>query len=157
MRILMVCLGNICRSPLAEGILRHRIAKAGLDWAVDSAGTGNYHVGEQPHTLSMKAALANGIDISSQQCRQFSREDMVAFDKIYVMDEDNYEEVRRISGASWDENKVSLILSELYPEEKKNVPDPWYGTEKDFHFVFDMLSHACDTIIKRYTNTKQQP
>ncbi len=99
----------------------------------------------------------NGIDISSQQCRQFTREDMLAFDKIYVMDEENYEEVKRISGASWDKNKVSLILSELYPEAIKSVPDPWYGTEKDFHYVFDMLSNACDTIIQRYTNKKQQP
>ena len=150
MRILMVCLGNICRSPLAEGILRDRIEKAGLDWTVDSAGTGNYHIGEQPHILSIKAALANGIDIRSQQCRQFVREDMVSFDRIYVMDEENYEEVKRISGKSWDEAKVRLILEELYPGEKKNVPDPWYGTEKDFHLVFDMLSNACDTIVHRY-------
>lgn len=150
MRILMVCLGNICRSPLAEGILKDKIAGAGLDWTVDSAGTANYHAGEQPHKLSIKAALANGIDISSQQCRQFTREDMLSFDKIFVMDEENYEEVKRISGKSWDESKVSLILSELYPGEKKNVPDPWYGTEKDFHFVFDMLSKACDRIVHRY-------
>ncbi len=150
MRILMVCLGNICRSPLAEGILRDKVEKAGLDWTVDSAGTGNYHVGEAPHKLSAKAALANGIDISSQVCRQFAREDMVAFDRIYVMDEDNYEEVKRISGKSFDEGKVSFILSELYPGEKRNVPDPWYGTEKDFHLVFGMLDKACDRILQRY-------
>ena len=92
MKILMVCLGNICQSPLAEGILQHKANAARLDWQVDSAGTANYHVGEPPHTLSQKVAQINGINISGQQCRQFRKEDMTAFDKIYehVNDPENH-------------------------------------------------------------------
>jgi protein-tyrosine phosphatase len=151
----MVCLGNICRSPLAEGILQTKANAAGLNWIVDSAGTGNYHIGEKPHRLSQKVALLNGVDIGSQQCRQFVKEDFSRFDHIYVMDADNYEEVKRIGGSFWDNNKVSLILNELYPGEEREVPDPWYGTEKDFHMVFDLLSKTCDAIINRYTKKLQ--
>jgi len=151
MKILMVCLGNICRSPLAEGILQHKAALAGLNWLVDSAGTAGYHTGEQPHVLSQKVALLNGIDIGQQRCRQFVKHDMLNFDRIFVMDSDNYAEVKRISGPVWDGAKVSLLLDTLYPGQKKNVPDPWYGTEKDYHFVFDMLSKACDKIVEDYT------
>ena len=147
----MVCLGNICRSPLAEGILQHKAALAGLNWLVDSAGTAGYHTGEQPHVLSQKVALLNGIDIGQQRCRQFVKHDMLNFDRIFVMDSDNYAEVKRISGPVWDGAKVSLLLDTLYPGQKKNVPDPWYGTEKDYHFVFDMLSKACDKIVEDYT------
>lgn len=152
----MVCLGNICRSPLAEGILQAKAKAAGLNWIVDSAGTGNYHIGEKPHRLSQETALLNGIDIRSQQCRQFVKQDMGRFDRIYVMDKDNYDEVKRISGADWDKKKVSLVLSELYPGEEREVPDPWYGTEKDFHFVFDLLEKACDAIIKNYQTLPRQ-
>lgn len=154
MKILMVCLGNICRSPLAEGILQHKAQEAGLDWVVDSAGTGGYHIGEQPHKLSQKVALHNGIDICSQQCRQFTKEDMKVFDRIFVMDLDNLNEVKRISKETFDEKKVNLILNELYPQENREVPDPWYGTEKDYHLVFDLLNRACDAIIKN-TNSNQ--
>jgi protein-tyrosine phosphatase len=150
MKILMVCLGNICRSPLAEGILQAKANAAKLNWIVDSAGTGNYHIGEKPHQLSQKVALMNGIDISTQRCRQFVKEDMGRFDIIYVMDKENYAEVKRISGLDWDSRKVHLILSEAYPDTDKEVPDPWYGTEKDFHLVFDMLDKTADIIIDRY-------
>ncbi len=146
----MVCLGNICRSPLAEGILQAKADAAKLSWIVDSAGTGNYHIGEKPHQLSQKVALMNGIDISTQRCRQFVKEDMGRFDIIYVMDKENYAEVKRISGLDWDSSKVRLILSEVYPDTEKEVPDPWYGTEKDFHLVFDMLDKTADIIIDRY-------
>jgi protein-tyrosine phosphatase len=150
MKILMVCLGNICRSPLAEGILRHKAALAGLDWEIDSAGTAGYHVGKQPHTLSQKVALLNGIDISGQQCRQFSAGDMAVYDHIYVMDLENLSEVKRISQGQWNEKKTGLILDQLYPGQNKEVPDPWYGTEKDYHFVFEMLSGVCDEIIGKF-------
>ena len=150
MKILMVCLGNICRSPLAEGILQHKANRAGLNWVVDSAGTAGYHIGEQPHTLSQKTALLNGINIGAQKCRQFTKQDMPAFDRIFAMDSDNYNEIKRISGEYWDEKKVGLLLDELYPGEHRNVPDPWYGTEKDFHIVFDMLDKACDKIVEHY-------
>jgi protein-tyrosine phosphatase len=150
MKILMVCLGNICRSPLAEGILQHKIKEAGLGWHVDSAGTGGYHIGEQPHSLSRKVALHNGIDICNQRCRRFTKEDISIFDRIFVMDLDNLAEVKRISHDAWDENKVSLVLDPLYPGQNKEVPDPWYGTEKDYHLVFDMLNKACEKIIETY-------
>ena len=148
----MVCLGNICRSPLAEGILQYKAKQAGLNWVIDSAGTAGYHIGEPPHTLSQKVAFLNGVDIGKQQCRQFTKKDMLTFDRIFVMDKDNYEEVKRISSEYWDEKKVALLLNELYPGERRNVPDPWYGTEKDFHAVYDMLDKACDKIIEHYKN-----
>ena len=146
----MVCLGNICRSPLAEGILQHKAAEAGLDWIIDSAGTAGYHIGEQPHVLSQKVALSNGVDISRQHCRQFVKQDLERFDRIFVMDMNNYAEVKRISEDAWDSGKVSLLLDMLYPGENKEVPDPWYGTEKDYHFVFDLVSRACEKIIEIY-------
>ena len=151
MKILMVCLGNICRSPLAEGILQHQANKAGLDWEVDSAGTANYHVGEPPHKLSQKVAKINGVDISCQQCRQFKKDDMLTFDKIYVMDSENYINVKHISGALWNENKVDLLLNELYPGRNMSVPDPWYGMEDGYHKVYKMISDACDAIIEKYS------
>ncbi|MFL9481269.1 low molecular weight protein-tyrosine-phosphatase [Chitinophagaceae bacterium LWZ2-11] len=148
MKILMICLGNICRSPLAEGILQHKADEAGLNWTVDSAGTGDYHVGEAPHKSSQKIAKLNGIDISKQKCRQFKKDDMHFFDKVYVMDSNNYNDVRRISGNDWNESKTDLILNELYPGQNRNVPDPWYGTEQSFHEVFEMLDKACDKIVE---------
>ena len=147
----MVCLGNICRSPLAEGILQHKADMAGLKWKVDSAGTANYHVGEPPHKLSQKVARMNGINISQQCCRQFKKHDMLAFDKIYVMDSENYIDVRRISGELWDEEKTDLLLNELYPGKNMGVPDPWYGNEDGYHKVFKLISDACDMIIEKYS------
>ena len=143
----MVCLGNICRSPLAEGIMQDKINRAGLEWTVDSAGTAGYHVGEPPHKLSQKVALHNGVNISRQACRQFSIADCRDFDKIYVMDRDNYRNVKQMAGEAWDGQKVSLILDALYPGQQKEVPDPWYGTEKDYHSVYEMLDKACDKIL----------
>lgn len=145
----MVCLGNICRSPLAEGILRHKIAEHGLHWEVDSAGTGGYHIGEPPHKLSRKVALLNGIDISCQQARQFRKEDMQDFDRIYVMDAQNYQDVKRISQELWDASKTDLLLNEAWPGQNKGVPDPWYGEEDGYHSVFTMISEACDQMIEK--------
>jgi protein-tyrosine phosphatase len=150
MKILMVCLGNICRSPLAEGILQDKAAKAGLDWTVESAGTNGYRIGTGAHNLSQKVALLNGIDIGHHKCRQFRKEDIAAFDKIFVMDNDNYDQVRKISGDAWDERKVSLLLDEIYPGEKRNIPDPWYGTEKDYHAVFALIDRACGKVVEHY-------
>lgn len=150
MKVLMVCLGNICRSPLAEGILQQKVIEAGLKWEVDSAGTGHYHIGEPPHPLSQKVAKLNGIDISTQRCRQFEAADMERFDLIYVMDHDNFREVKRISGEKWNESKTELILNEVN-NSNDAVPDPWYGTEKDYHHVFDLLSAACENIILKYS------
>lgn len=149
MKILMVCLGNICRSPLAEGILQHKANALQLNWQVDSAGTAGYHVGEAPHHLSQKVAKQNGIDISKQLCRQFVKEDLLHYDFIYVMDNSNYNDVKRMSQELWNEHKVDLLLNELFPGENKNVPDPWYGNEDGYHTVFDMIDRACEKIVKR--------
>ncbi len=150
MKILMICLGNICRSPLAEGILQAKASAAGLDWTVDSAGTGGYHNGDAPHKLSQKVAKLNGIDISIQRGRKYIAADMDAFDRIYTMDQDNYSEVKRISGRQFKPEKTDLILNSLYPGENRSVPDPWYGTEPGYHEVFELLSKACDRIIADY-------
>ena len=159
MKILMVCLGNICRSPLAEGILQHKANEAGLKWTIESAGTGSWHCGEPPHPLSQKIARLKGIDISNQRCRQFVKKDMLLYDKIYVMDENNFDDVKTMSEELWNENKVDFLLNALYPGRKMNVPDPWYGKEKNYHEVFELLERACDAIIENTLNqasNKQQ-
>jgi len=146
MKILMVCLGNICRSPLAEGILKDKIKKAGLGWEVDSAGTSHYQTGVAPHNLSQKVARLKGIDICDHCCRQFTKEDMLKFYMIYVMDKENYSEVKRISKELWDKNKVEMLMNEIYPNENREVPDPWYGGEEDYHKVYKMIEEACEKI-----------
>lgn len=156
MKILMVCLGNICRSPLAEGILKDKIKKANLNWEVDSAGTSHYQTGIAPHNLSQKVAKLNGIDICIHGCRQFTKADMLKFDKIYVMDTDNYNDVKRISRELWNENKVELLMNEVYPGEDREVPDPWYGGEEDYHKVYKMLDEACESLINKYRNVERQ-
>ena len=142
----MICLGNICRSPLAEGILQHKIKKYNLNWEVDSAGTAGYHVGEKPHHLSIKIAKENNIDISKQQCRNFVKEDITRFDKIFVMDNENYNEVKRICGKDFNENKVDLLLNLSYPNQSKSVPDPWYGNEDGYYKVFALIDDACENL-----------
>ncbi|MBX3242420.1 MAG: low molecular weight phosphotyrosine protein phosphatase [Chitinophagaceae bacterium] len=146
----MVCLGNICRSPLAEGIMQHKIDENGLNWLVDSAGTNGYHVGEQPHRLSQKVALKRGIDISHQRARNFRADDFKKFDLIYAMAEDVMEEMQWIGGSSFDNRKAGLLMNEVYPGKNLDVPDPWYGPEPGYHQVFDMIDRACDAIIKKY-------
>jgi protein-tyrosine phosphatase len=135
---------------LAEGILQHLIQQHQLSWQVDSAGTANYHVGEPPHEGSIKVAKQNGIAIHQQRCRQFKPTDFIEFDKIYVMDNSNYMDVKRMAGSYFDATKVDLILNELHVGKNKNVPDPWYGTDKDFIEVFEMLHKACVQIIAKY-------
>jgi protein-tyrosine phosphatase len=150
MKILMVCLGNICRSPLAEGILQDKISKAGLNWEVDSAGTNGYHVGEAPHRLSQKVARMNGIDISRQVTRQFVKEDFERFDKMYAMAADVVDEIKYISKEKFIAGKVDLLLNEKYSGENRDVPDPWYGTEPGYHAVYDLIDKACEQLIKNY-------
>ena len=148
MKILMVCLGNICRSPLAEGILKDKAGKAGLNWVIDSAGTNGYHVGEAPHPLSQKVALLNGIDISRQRARKFMAADIDNFDIVYAMAEDVIVEMKRIAKNNFDNAKVDLLMNELYPGKDIDVPDPWSGPEKEYHEVFAMIDKACDKIIQ---------
>lgn len=130
MKILMVCLGNICRSPLAEGVMQKLIDENNLDWEVDSAGTESFHVGEPPHRLSQKIAKAEKMNISHQQARQFEASDFQEFDKIYAMAEDVYNEMMMIGGAQAEHDKATLLLNEVYPGEDRSVPDPWYGGEQ---------------------------
>lgn len=146
----MVCLGNICRSPLAEGILLKKITAAGLDWKVDSAGTNGYHINESPHYLSQRVAKKKGIDISKQLCRRFVPADFDRFDKIYAMAEDVVEEMKQISGTKFNPEKVEMILNVVHPGENRGVPDPWYGPEAGYYEVFDLLENACEALIKNY-------
>lgn len=153
MKILMVCLGNICRSPLADGLLRHKITNEGLLASVDSAGTANYHVGGAPDQRMTETAKKNSIDISDLRARQFEVHDFDNFDLIYVMDKSNYENVIRLSRNNEDQNKVKLILLELGKSNVINeVPDPYYGGQAGFEHVFDLLDRATDVIMEKIKN-----
>ena len=154
----MVCLGNICRSPLAEGILEHKVKQAGLNWKIDSAGTNGYHIGEAPHRLSQKVAKLNGIDICNQKARQFVKEDFNRFDKIYALADDVLDEIKWIAKEKFDPSKADLLLNELYPGKNRSVPDPWYGPEPGYHEAYEIIEAACDAIIKKYsTNHTSSP
>ncbi len=146
----MVCLGNICRSPMAEGILQEKANKAGLNWIVDSAGTNGYHNGEAPHHLSQKVARINGIEICNQQSRRFSADDFNRFDKIYAMSADVIDDMKWIAKNKFDPSKVELLMNELKPGKNLDVPDPWFGAEPGYHSVFKMIDEACEAIVKRY-------
>ena len=140
----MVCLGNICRSPLAEGILKAKTNH--LDVVVDSAGTAAYHVGEKPDIRSIEIANKYGIDLTSQRARQFSVNDYDEFDKIYAMDSSNYANIISLARDERDRNKVDVILNESNPKSFQSVPDPYYGGENGFQNVYDMLDQACNII-----------
>ncbi|MCO5236014.1 MAG: low molecular weight phosphotyrosine protein phosphatase [Chitinophagaceae bacterium] len=155
MKILMVCLGNICRSPLAEGIMEFKIEQAHLNWQVDSAGTNGYHVGEAPHRLSQKVAQMHGIDISRQRARNIIPADFDHFDIVYAMAEDVIEEIRWRTGKNFNDAKVKLLMNELYPGRNIDVPDPWYGPESGYREVFDMINRACDKIVEHYAFHKK--
>lgn len=144
----MVCLGNICRSPLAEGILKDKIKKSGLDWEVDSAGTSGWHSGEKPDTRSMEVASKYNIDISDQSSRKVRSVDYEIFDLIFAMDMQNYQDL--ISQATEEEKaKIKLILNEIDPNKNRNVPDP-YWDDNGFEKVYAMLDQACELIVKKY-------
>ena len=149
-RILMVCLGNICRSPLAEGILKSKVDPEKV--YVDSAGTSDYHVGHSPDPRSVSIAQNRKLDITSQKGRQFKVSDFDAFDHIYVMDMSNYKDVLAQARNEEDRKKVSLILDEIFPGENVEVPDPYYGGNDGFGKVYDMLDKACDIIAEKYNH-----
>lgn len=140
----MVCLGNICRSPLAEGIMQHLADKAGLDWQIDSAGTGDWHVGQGPDRRSVKAAANEGIDISKQVCRLFRTQDFDEFDLILVMDKSNLSNVLAMAGNDEHRKKVKMLLGD------KIVPDPYYD-DAQFAPVFKLIEAGCKEIIKEYS------
>ncbi|HUH28840.1 low molecular weight protein-tyrosine-phosphatase [Gelidibacter sp.] len=143
-RILMVCLGNICRSPLAHGILESKLPAD--KFIVDSAGTGDYHIGKAPDHRSIATAKAKGLDISNQKCRQFDVSDFDNFDIIYVMDQSNYEDVVKLARDKEDIAKVKLILQNSQSSTLKEVPDPYWGNAQDFEEVYNLLDDACEKI-----------
>ena len=149
MKILMVCLGNICRSPLAEGILQHKVNEAGLPWKVESAGTNSYHIGEPPHHLSQKVAQLNGINICDQRARRFKPSDLEEYDLLYAMSKDVIDDMKTMAGNHWQQEKVKLLMDELHPGQQKDVPDPWYGPEPGYHEVYKMIEAACEKILKK--------
>jgi protein-tyrosine phosphatase len=156
-RILMVCLGNICRSPMAKAMLIKKLQENNITWVqVDSAGTSDYHEGHKADHRTMESGLKHGIDLSAHKARQFNRQDFDKFDIIYAMDGENYSDILYQANNEEEAKKVKLILSEgiplgneINPGANLSVPDPWFGGEKDFEKVFAMLDKACDIIVEK--------
>ena len=145
----MVCLGNICRSPLAEGILQDKLNAKELAIEVDSAGTGGWHVGQEPDSRSIEVARKYGIDISHQKARQFSASDFKLFDIIYAMDGSNLSDIIALAETKENIEKVKLILNEIEPNQDKPVPDPYYGGDDGFENVYKLLDEACEIITNK--------
>lgn len=143
MKILMVCMGNICRSPLAHGVLENLAVEKGLPWEIDSAGTGGWHAGAPPDRRSIAVAKNYGIDISSQCCRQFQIDDFDKYDHIYVMDFINMNDVKALARNDEDHKKVSLFL------KNDIVPDPYYD-DTQFDPVYKMIEKRCREIIEEF-------
>ena len=144
----MVCLGNICRSPLAEGILQSKL-DANF-FSVDSAGTAAFHIGELPDQRSIAVAKKYGIDISNQRARKFDIKDFIEFDIIYAMDKENYQNICSLAKNNSQVHKVKMILNEINPSENLSVPDPYYGGVKGFQNIYQLLDEACEKISKNY-------
>jgi len=136
--ILMVCLGNICRSPLAEGILKNKLPKK--NFRVDSAGTSGYHIGKAPDIRSVEIAAKNGIDISNQKARKFTADDFDRFDKIFAMDRRNLNHIKQMANTMEDSKKVSLLLG------NDQVPDPYYGNKDSFIKIYHIIDRACEEL-----------
>lgn len=149
-KILMVCLGNICRSPLAEGILKNKLDPK--KFQVDSCGTASYHIGNKPDARSIEVASRNGVDISKQRADQFKTSYFDIYDYIYVMDQSNYNNVTKLSSDPDHIKKVSLILEEIEPDSGLEVPDPYYGGPEGFNNVYDLLDKASEIIAKKLKN-----
>ncbi len=152
MKILFVCIGNICRSPIAEGVLKHKCHQSKLDWIIDSAGTHSYHIGEPPHKSSHLICEQNGIDISYQRARQFNESDFKKFDKIYAFATDVYDTLIQKANSESDKSKIILLLDELYKQKGKSVKDPWYGGFDDYEDVFEEINLVCEAIINKHFN-----
>ena len=145
----MVCFGNICRSPLAKGILRSKVNPEKI--FIDSAGTAAYHIGEPPDPRSISVALKYGIDLRSQKARKLILRDFMKFDRIYAMDEHNYQKIISLAQNDDDKKKVKMILNEVTPAQNLSVPDPYYGGDQGFEEVYQMLDKACEAIANRLT------
>lgn len=146
MKVLMVCLGNICRSPLAEGILAAKVKSRDLDWMVDSAGTGAYHIGDPPDPRSIAVASKYGLDISEQRARQFRAKDFDEFDLILVMDESNYRNVLALARYPEQKSKVQLMLSHG-DSDRQEVPDPYWDND-GFEVVYHLLDESCEALVE---------
>jgi len=146
-RILMVCLGNICRSPLAEGILQFKVDYSKVQ--VDSAGMVDYHAGELPDKRSIQVASENLLDITNQRARHFEISDFDKYDLIYAMDKKNQLTLLELAPNENTKNKVRLILDEVFPDEEKDVPDPYYDSVSAFRNVYKMLDEACEIIANK--------
>lgn len=144
----MVCLGNICRSPLAEGILKEKVKEQKLDWQVRSAGTGGWHIGELPDPRSIQTARKRNIDITDQRARQFQAKDLEEYDLILAMDASNYENILQLNQEEKHKGKVKMIMNYLYPKEDISVPDP-YWDDNGFEKVYEMLDRACEQLIEQ--------
>jgi len=144
----MVCLGNICRSPMAEGIFHAAVEQAGLDVAVDSAGTANYHENERPDLRAISTAGEHGIDLSALRGRQFVVEDFDNFDRIYAMDSSNQRNILALARNDSDKEKVHMFLDLIHPGEGIDVPDPYYGGDEGFENVFKLLNQASEKLIE---------
>ncbi|MBL7777013.1 MAG: low molecular weight phosphotyrosine protein phosphatase [Chitinophagales bacterium] len=151
MKILMVCLGNICRSPIAHGLLKYKADKLGLNWEVDSAGTSDWHEGELPNEKSIKVMNDFGIDITYQRSRPLRRNDLEYYDVIYVMDASNYKNVTEMAKSEEEIAKVKMIMNEVSPGMYQAVPDPWGLTQKHYEEVYEMLDVATDKVLERYS------
>lgn len=147
MKILFVCLGNICRSPMAEGIFRDMATSLGLEMDFDSCGTGDWHVGEAPDERAQACIRKNGSDISDLRGRQFTQSDFEDFDRIYTMDESNHKNVLKLTDNPQHKSKVKMLLNEIHPGSNRSVPDPYFGGESGFDGVYQMLSQAADKVL----------
>lgn len=148
----MVCLGNICRSPLAEGILESKVDPSII--SVDSAGTSNYHIGKGPDPRSIAIAAYHNIDITNQRARQFTSDDFDEFDHVYAMDQRNYDNITAMARDQSDKDKVTLILDVLNAAESREVPDPYYGGDDGFDQVYQLLDQATDLIAEKFSLPK---
>lgn len=150
MKVLAVCLGNICRSPVAQGILEYLVKKHDLDWEIDSSGTSDYHLGSAPCAGSIKALANRGIDISHYRASQLQENDFDDFDLILAMDSSNYTEMKRMAQREEQKNKIELVLNYSYPGENRSVPDSYFTG--NYEEVVDLLFDACEKIIEKYSN-----
>jgi protein-tyrosine phosphatase len=153
-RLLFVCLGNICRSPLADGMMRHKVNQEQLPLVIDSAGTANHHRNEQPDPRMQKVARARGIELSALRARQFVQADFDAFDLIYAMDQSNYSDILRLARNEQDKQKVRLFLNERFPGSNMPVPDPYYGGAQGFIDVFNLVHETTDVILNKWKEGK---
>lgn len=153
MKILFVCTGNICRSHLAEGILRNKMTYRGLEITIHSCGFESFHVGDAPDIRAQIVANRNGIDISGHRARLFRTNDFDEYDRIYVMDSGHYQKLMKLARNGSDKKKVTLIMNACHPGENISVPDPWYDSMPAFENVFSQLDDACEAIASEIEST----